>query len=175
MGAYIKLHIGCGKRNWPGWVNIDGEKFNHIVSNDIYCGSFDLDSVSLIYSSHLIAYFDRVEIIGLLKAWYKKLKPGGTLRIATPDHEAMNYLYSNGVHLNYFLGPMYGKMPMAGSTIYHKTVWDFKSLKEFLELNGFVDVERYDHTKTEHAQFDDHSAAYIQGTLISLNVQCHKP
>ena len=45
---------------------------------------------------------------------------------------------------------------------------------------GFKNVERYDWRETEHAEFDDHSQAYLphmdkeNGTLISLNVECTK-
>ena len=45
---------------------------------------------------------------------------------------------------------------------------------------GFKDIKRYDWRETEHAEFDDHSQAYLphmdkeNGTLISLNVECTK-
>ena len=64
----MKLNIGCGKRNFgQKWVHIDGANFSHIDSNDISLESFKNDSVDLIYSSHFIEYFDRDEIISLLK------------------------------------------------------------------------------------------------------------
>jgi hypothetical protein len=64
--------------------------------------------------------------------------------------------------------------------IYHKTVYDFKDLKELLEEVGFRNIKKYDWRETEHSEFDDHSQAYIphmdkeNGTLISLNVECLK-
>ena len=78
------------------------------------------------------------------------------------------------------LGPIFGKMKMADSTIYHKTTYDYISLnKTCIEL-GFKDFKRYDWRDTEHSMFDDHSQAYIphmdkdNGTLISLNVEMKK-
>lgn len=44
--------------------------------------------------------------------------------------------------------------------IYHKTVWNFTLLSEFLESNGFSDVRRYDWRQTIHKDYDDHSQAY---------------
>ena len=78
------------------------------------------------------------------------------------------------------LGPLYGKMEMDGSFIYHKTTYDFYSLSVLLNSLGFEDIRLYDWRKTEHCQFDDHSQAYFphmdkeNGTLISLNVECNK-
>jgi len=82
--------------------------------------------------------------------------------------------------LNQILGPLYGKMTMRNSTIFHKTAYDFDSLAHVLKLCGFVDIKKYDWRRTEHAKFDDHSQAYIphmekeSGTLISLNVEAKK-
>ena len=79
-----------------------------------------------------------------------------------------------------FLGPLYGKMSMGDETIYHKTVYDAKSLKELLLSVGMRNISLYDWRDTEHSVFDDHSQAYIphmdkdNGTLISLNVEAVK-
>ena len=64
--------------------------------------------------------------------------------------------------------------------IYHKNVWNFTLLSEFLESNGFSDVRRYDWRQTIHKDYDDHSQAYYphmdkeNGILISLNVEATK-
>ena len=78
------------------------------------------------------------------------------------------------------MGPLYGKMKMGDKLIYHKTVFDFKSLKKILEDIGMKDISIYDWRKTEHAKFDDHSQAYLphfdkeKGILMSLNVESKK-
>ena len=177
----IKYHIGCGKRNWPDWVNIDGGNFPHVTDHDVTLQYQPNNYIDLIYSSHLIAYFDRAEVINLLKSWFNKLKPGGTLEIATPDFNRIAEMYHCGLPLDSILGPMYGKMTMGTETIYHKTTWDYQSLQAVLYYCGFRDIERYDHKKTCHPNtgertdfYDDHSAAYIERTLISLNVRATK-
>lgn len=187
----VKLHLGCGRRNFgEHWVHIDGTKdnendekkyFQHIKYNDVTKLPFEDNSVDIIYNSHLIAYFDRSEILDILTEWRRVLRPNGILRIATPDFDAMLKLYiDKQYHLASFLGPLYGKMKMGDSNIYHKTVYDFKSLLGVLMMCKFRDVKKYDHKKTEHSHIDDHSAAYLPhqnfetGTLISLNVECIK-
>ena len=185
----MKLHLGCGKRNFgPDWIHIDRDDLPHIQSKDITLGGYQDDTIDLIYSAHLIAYFDREQIIPILENWKRRLKPGGILRIAVPDFEAIVKLYfDQQFHLTSFLGPLYGKMEVNkdsegknGAIIYHKTVYDFRSLRELLIGAGFKNIERYDWKTTEHAYHDDHSQSYLPhmnketGTLISLNVQCNK-
>ena len=93
----MKLHLGCGKRDFgANWVHIDGGEFSHVSDHDISLSKHDDSSASLIYASHLLAYFDRSEAESLLQCWYRVLREGGTLRLAIPDFGVMNYLYESG-------------------------------------------------------------------------------
>jgi hypothetical protein len=71
-------------------------------------------------------------------------------------------------------------MKMDELTIYHKTTYDYTSLSTLLNEVGMRKIKKYQWDHTEHAQFDDHSQAYLphmdkkNGTLISLNVECIK-
>lgn len=178
----IKLHLGCGKRNFgPDWVHIDGGDFSHLHSHDITKLPFENNSVDLIYSSHVLEYFDREEVTNVLKEWYRVLKIGGMLRVAVPDFKMMTTKYLiDGCELDLFLGPLYGKWSMGDKTIYHKTAYDFLSLKKVLQSNGFRGVQEYDWRNTEHSHIDDHSQSYLphmdkeNGTLMSLNIECYK-
>ena len=178
----IKINVGCGWRDFgEDWVHIDGGDYPHLDSKDVFNLPYEDNSVDLIYASHIIEYFDREEVVDTLSEWIRVLKPGGVLRLAVPDFEAMVGLYWSGQYpLDKFLGPLYGKMPMGDETIYHRTTYDFDSLKSVLESLGMKDINRYDWENTEHSEFDDHSQAYVphmdkkNGTLISLNMECTK-
>ena len=178
----VKLNLGCGKRDFGSdWIHIDGADYPHIDSQNIESLDYRDKSVDLIYASHVIEYFDRREVLPVLKEWKRVLRIDGVLRIAVPDFYQMARLYLvDSYDLEKFLGPLYGKMMMLKKTIYHKTVYDFNDLKELLEEVGFRNVKKYDWRETEHSEFDDHSQAYIphmdkeNGTLISLNVECLK-
>jgi predicted SAM-dependent methyltransferase len=179
----MKLHLGCGKRDFgPSWIHIDCGDFPHVSSHSITELPFDDNSCELIYASHVVEYFDREEVIPLLTEWRRVLVHEGILRLAVPNFMTMVQLYLDESHsLETFLGPLYGKMqPPDHETIYHKTVYDYNSVKQLLESIGFVDVRRYDWRETEHSHIDDHSQAYIphmdkeNGTLISLNVEATK-
>ena len=178
----IKINMGCGWRDFgEDWVHIDGGDYPHLDSKDIFNLPYDDNSVDLIYASHVIEYFNREEVKDILNEWIRVLKPGGTLRLAVPDFENMCFLYKVLQYpIETFLGPLYGQMSMGDETIYHKTTYDFKSLKLLLEGLGMKDIVKYDWKDTEHSEFDDHSQAYIphmdkeDGTLISLNMECKK-
>lgn len=179
----IKFNVGCGKRNFGhDWIHVDGGDFDHLDSHDIFLKDCYGGSTDLIYTSHLIAYLDRIDVIELLECWKHVLRPGGKLEIATPDFNILYKLYHTGQPLEKILGPLFGRMEMNREFIYHKTTWDFKDLVIALDEAGFDDIKLYDHTKTCHPNtgnfsddFDDHSCAYINGTLISLNIECTKP
>ena len=178
----MKLHLGCGKRDFgEEWTHIDGGNHEHLHSQDITKLPFESDTAELVYASHVLEYFDREEGEKVLREWKRVLSPKGVLRIAVPDFEAMARMYvETSTSLDKFLGPLYGRMDMGDTKIYHKTVYDEYSLKALLFKNGFRNIALYNWRDTEHSRVDDHSQAYLphmdkeNGTLISLNIQCQK-
>lgn len=180
----IKLHLGCGKRDFgEDWIHIDGADFPHVQYHDVIDLPFMPDTVDLIYASHLLEYFDRYEVHGVLYNWYSKLKKGGILRLAVPNFEILVKLYQDKtLELDGILGPLYGRWYMGGDKyVYHKTTYDSWSLRELLlDDIGFKSIREWDWRKVDHGKFDDHSQAYIphmdkeNGTLISLNLEAIK-
>ena len=180
----MKLHLGCDKRFIPGFVHIDLADFSHIDHrHDIRSLPMIGDaSVDLIYVCHALEYFDRVEVDEILKEWCRTLKPGGVLRLAVPDFNALVTVYQKTGDLSRIIGPLFGRWPIPGSdlTIYHRTVYDFKALGGVLEKAGFGEVRCYDWRETIHKDYDDYSQAYYphmdkeKGLSISLNVEAVK-
>ena len=178
----VKIHIGAGNRDFgEGWYNIDGANFPHIHSHDITKLDFEDDSVDLIYASHVLPYFDREEVVPVLKEWKRVLKPGGVLRLAVTNFQVIAGLYSNGKYpLKNFLGPMFGKWKIGKKYVYHKTTYDCADLMELLSSVGMKSIRRWDWREVDHGIFDDHSQAYLphmdkeNGVLISLNIECQK-
>ena len=181
--SMTKINIGCGRRNFgDDWIHIDGGGYDHLdYDNIVDLNQFTDNSVELLYASHIIEYFDRQEVVPLLTEWKRVLKPHGVLRLAVPNFPILANLYlQEKIKLEQILGPLYGKMVMNTEIIYHKTAYDFYSLKKLLESLDFCNIHEYDWRETEHSQFDDHSQAYIphmdkeNGVLVSLNIECLK-
>lgn len=183
----LKLNLGCWKRKIPGFTNVDICNLPNVdyIRNidDLSC--FEDGSAELIYASHCFEYFDREKGIHVLKEWFRVLTSRGTLRIAVPDFEKIIKAYQFFGDIQRTLGLLYGKMQIdtvnGSKMIYHKTVYDFDSLKKMLEEAGFINVRRYDWKQTIHKDYDDHSQAYIphmdkkNGVLMSLNIEADKP
>lgn len=186
MGG-IKAHLGCWHRFIPGFVHVDLCDMPHIDHKSTINSLpfFKTDSVDLIYCSHALEYFDRDEVRQVLKEWFRVLAPGGLLRIAVPDFQALLNIYQKTGELDFILGPLYGKMNISTSdgpaVLYHKTTYDETSLRSILIECGYILTERWDWRKTEHAGVDDHSQAFFphmqkdSGMLLSLNMQARKP
>lgn len=183
----LQLHLGCWHRIIPGFVNVDLCDMDHI---DVKAGiddlsAFDDGAAQLIYVSHAFEYFDRQQAAGVLAEWSRVLAPGGTLRLAVPDFDALIEVYRRTGELDRILGPLYGRMEIdtetGPATLYHKTTYTFATLSELLEANGFTNVRRYRWQDTIHRDHDDHSQAYFphmdkeNGLLISLNVEATRP
>ena len=181
-----KLHLGCGKRYLEGYIHVDLHPHDHVdyVSNIDKLDMFQDEYADLIYASHCVEYFDRDEVIEVLREWKRVLAPGGTLRIAVPNFEALMKVYSDSNDLNKILGPLYGKWNIGEDKhIYHKTVYDLESLTVLLKQIGFEQVREWDWKDvfSNQTDFDDHSQAYYphmdkeKGLLISLNVEATTP
>jgi FkbM family methyltransferase len=90
--APLRLHLGCGEQYLPGYVNVDYpaeiQRVTHIYA-DALANILELDfpdnSVDEIRLHHLFEHFDRATALAVLMRWHKWLKPGGLLRIETPD------------------------------------------------------------------------------------------
>ena len=103
----MKINMGCGWRNFgDDWIHIDGGDYDHLDYTDITKLELKDESVDLIYASHVIEYFDAVEVEPLLLEWKRVLKKDGILRIAVPDFESIMKLNSLGHRLTSFLGPL---------------------------------------------------------------------
>jgi len=179
----MKLHLGCGERYLEGFTHVDLAKYDHI-DYEIPVDNLEIfsdNSVEEIYASHVIEYFDREEIKSVLKEWNRVLKKNGVLRIAVPNLPELIKVYETYNDLNNILGPLYGKWKIDNKTIYHKTVYDEKSLTSVLEQAGFRDIRKWDwKTVFTNKEYDDHSQAYFphmdkeNGIHISLNLECNK-
>jgi SAM-dependent methyltransferase len=178
----VRLHLGCGKRYLPGWIHIDLAAGPHIdFQNSIDdLSMFANETVDVIYCSHALEYFDRVEASEVLAEWRRVLTPGGRLFLAVPDFRALIRIYEITGNLSSILGPLYGRMSDAGTSfvIYHKTVYDLPSLESMLSDSGFTDISQYDpiwFLEQFDSQFDDHSLAFFphmdrRGIQVSLCV-----
>lgn len=175
-----KLHLGCGNVFIPGFIHVDLMDFSHIDYKQSIddLSNFEDNSVDLIYACHVLEHFKRNEIEKVLKEWHRVLKPGGVLRLSVPGFEEIVSIYSKHKDIKLITGPVVGGQTYLYN--FHYMIFDFPFLKNILSSIGFLDVHRYDWRKTEHANIDDYSQAYIphmdkeNGMPVSLNIEAVK-
>jgi SAM-dependent methyltransferase len=91
----VLCNLGCGLRHHPAWINIDFHADgNDVIEWDLRRGVPLPDtSCDVVYSSHTIEHFDRQGARRFLAECRRALKPGGVLRLATPDLETIARSY----------------------------------------------------------------------------------
>ena len=175
----LKLHLGCGKRFIPGFIHIDQDYYDHVdyQQNIQDLSIFQDDSAELIYVCHCFNYLDEDEATTAVTEWRRVLKPGGVLRIAVPDFASIVRYYVEHGDIRPLQRLVTGYYKSKDAVIYHRAVYDERSLSRLLNSCGFEHVRRYDWRETSHARVDDYSQAYLphmdkeKGLLMSLNLE----
>ena len=175
----MHLHLGSGCKRIPGYLNVDAneEWGPDIVATMDDLASLEDNAVDGIYACHVLEHTHRESIGAVLEEWHRVLEPGGELRVAVPDFEAMVLLYvDQGVHLERLWGLFYG----GGRTEwdYHQAIFDYETLCTYLQRAGFHSMCKYDTGAwlgkvlglRGQAAYIDFSTAIINDQLISLNV-----
>jgi len=89
------LNLGCGNCYHQDWTNIDLNSNNsHVMSHDLRRGiPFPEASFDVVYHSNIIEHFQRDDALLFMKECFRVLKPGGILRVATPNLEQICRIY----------------------------------------------------------------------------------
>lgn len=90
-----KLQIGSGENNFEGWLNTEyipqpGQAYLDATTE------FPLpdDSFDYVFSEHVIEHFPYEDGLGMLKESYRVLKPGGRIRVVTPNLDKLIGLFT---------------------------------------------------------------------------------
>jgi predicted SAM-dependent methyltransferase len=91
------LNIGCGENRLAGWLNAD---FFPNASDVIFLDAtqnfpFEDNLFDYIFAEHMIEHISFDQGFEMLNECYRVLKPGGRIRIATPDLLRMIELFSS--------------------------------------------------------------------------------
>jgi predicted SAM-dependent methyltransferase len=151
-----RLQLGCGPHPLDGWLNSD------LLSGDIYLDitrRFPLPDASLTYvhSEHVIEHVPEEAGRRMLREIHRVLRPGGKLRITTPDlqkviaiYEDRNPVISRSDYERHLEEATYGTPhPHAANVLNtfmrawgHQFVYDEDDLIAKLGEAGFVEIHR---------------------------------
>jgi SAM-dependent methyltransferase len=144
------LHLGCGTKYLPGFLNIDGNLFNKIdLWLDVRNGlPFPSNTVDSIYSTHMFEHFYPDELQMLLRECLRVLRPGGGIRLIVPNLASAISAYSQKQSAWFYdsfprhfdsLGGRFSNFVFCDGQ--HRTAFDFSYLDEVLRQSGFREVE----------------------------------
>jgi len=144
----LKLHLGCGHRLWPGYVNVDMVRPRVVPTNHVFRQANltalpeDLSGAIEIQAIHVFEHFWRTEAESVLKHWHERLAPGGELILELPDLNKILHHFQTGGRPNMTFWGLYGD-PGAWTGIQdlHKWAWSYDELAETAAKAGFIDPE----------------------------------
>jgi predicted SAM-dependent methyltransferase len=181
----IKLHLGCGSKYLPGYIHVDLSDYPHIdYKSEVSNLEFVADStVTEIYASHVLEYFDYIDTVKVLKEWRRCLVSSGTLKLSVPDFDKLIDVYKlTANNIDKVVGPLFGRWSVDdATTIYHKCVYNRAKLQELILQAGFLEMNDWDPLVDfgiSPEDYDDYSKAFFphmnfrSGFSISLNVVC---
>jgi len=180
-----KLQLGAGGHPVEGWLNTDLHDYGRpaeLVYLDVR-KPFPLPDASFdfVYSEHMLEHLTYDEGHRCLRECLRVLRPGGTIRIATPSLERIAGLYDGGdLEARYVrwavetLDPEVDA-PLPGVVVNnffhswgHRFIYDPQTLRHALRQAGFVDIEErpvgeLEHHLAEAPEFNEYETVVLEG------------
>lgn len=176
----LRLHLGCGDINYPGFVNIDARPAAHVhhVQRIDRLPQFADNSASLIYVSHCLEHVPHRQVAPVLTEWFRVLAPRGVVRVSVPDFDQLVDIYlDNDRDMPSVLQPLMGGQDYAFN--FHYTAFNAADLsRQFVDV-GFVAPRRWQFGSEMYMSLPDWSGRSIsyngKSYPVSLNLEASKP
>ena len=173
----MMVNVGCGSFSNDDFVNVDanpGWNIHHFARVDRRL-PFKTGTVDLLYASHVLEHISWKRTPEVVAEWVRVLRPGGMLRIAVPDFDAL-YEY-------YKLSDLPTVLPyLAGGQDYflntHLAFFNEQLLRKLMEDAGCRDIRRWKWGESKETSLPDSSRTVAKvgekTVQISLNLEGRK-
>jgi SAM-dependent methyltransferase len=134
MSTEIKLNIGAGDSNIPGFIPIDAK-----LGHDALKLPYETGTVDEVYASHVLEHIHHSKTLDAVNEWVRVLKPGGRIRIAVPDFHKVFRQYKDGEMSDDMLAAwLHGSHDVA--TDRHQAVLNHENLTAMLRRCAVDDI-----------------------------------
>ena len=142
----LRLHLGSGGNNLPGWVNVDLVGARADVTWDLRRPlPFSDDSADAVFLEHVLEHMTVAEGMAVLRHALAVMAPGGVLRVGVPDAGLYASSYVGGDGAIDELRPGRPTRMLALAEVFqehgHVSAWDGETLALVIGSVGFTDVE----------------------------------
>jgi predicted SAM-dependent methyltransferase len=171
----VLIHLGCGDQDDARYINVDALPFSHVhhVHGVTTLPMFSDSSADLLYASHLLEHVSHKHALATLREWVRVLKPGGVLRIAVPDFDALIHVYQEqGNDIRKIQKPLMGAQDYAFN--FHMGMFTESYLTELLKEAGCKNVRAWDPKNAPDYTFHDGAFERVCDYPISLNLEATK-
>jgi predicted SAM-dependent methyltransferase len=167
-----QVHLGCGPNILRGWANLDMGGPSGVVRFD--CSRplpFASGSVDVVFSEHFIEHVRRDQAVSVIRECFRILRPGGVLRLSTPDLAALVSEYLAGRTDEWLDMGWAPRRPCdlmnEGMRLWgHQYVWDEDALTAVLVEERFSTVVRVSWHESDHADLRGLESRPFHGDLI---------
>lgn len=127
----MKLNLGCGKRKFDGYENLDWP-------TDVRNLTYSVGAIDEIVAIHLFEHFYRHEAMDILKHWVSLLKIDGQLVLEVPCLDKILDLFRQGAAPNFTLWGLFGNPAevAVNDSMQHKWCYSVFELRSMMEAVG---------------------------------------
>lgn len=154
-----KMQIGSGDNVLEGWLNTDFHPRRDVLFLDVTQKlPFEDATFDYLFSEHLLEHLPYAQGKTFVEECYRVLKPGGKLRIATPDFQFLIDLYSKEKtdvqkrYIQWAVDSFLSEIGIYEDTFVinnffrawgHQFLYDEKTLRGLLARCGFIKIQRH--------------------------------
>ena len=137
----MRLHLGCGRKKWDGFINCD------LRDSDLDCDirelPFEDEVAEEIHAIHVAEHFMLTEIAQVLREWKRVLKVGGVLVLELPCWDKVQEHIKQNRSDNFTRWALYGdpSTHRNGIPALHKWCWSMDEMEGVLRRVGFSRVD----------------------------------
>ena len=167
-----KLQLGSGRTLMKGWLNTDffAKHPDFIYVNVTHAFPLPSNVFERVYSEHMIEHITKAHAEVMLAESFRVLKPGGRIRLETPDLEKISNLYAarnepdaqkyfEWHHMHFgdsgYPPTICFAINSAMRSFRHLFLYDGEMLRLMLEKAGFRDFKQYSWNESDDPEFQN--------------------